>query len=101
MYTIDDQPAPELYLRFLGKHIMTKEEKTDIMQSIGMHYPFLLQREVGEPVLRTPMSIDKDQNALVCDLAMPEGASIRFSMPPDFFDIVEKVIDEAMGFRLQ
>jgi hypothetical protein len=94
VYTIDGQPAPELYLRFLGEERMSKGENIDIMQSIGMHYPFLLQREVGEPVLRTPMSIDKDQHALVCDLDMPEGAAIRFSMPPDF-DIVDKIIEEA------
>ena len=98
VYTIDDQPAPEMYLRFLGEDAMAKDENTDIMQSIGMHYPFLLQREVGEPVLRTPMSINKEENALVCDLDMPQGATIRFSMPPDF-DIVEKVIEDAYQLK--
>jgi hypothetical protein len=87
------QPLKCIYV-FLGEENLSKDESIDIMQSIGIHYPFLLQRELGEPVLRTPMSIDKDQNALVCDLDMPEGAAIRFSMPPDF-DIVEKVIEEA------
>lgn len=94
VYTIDDQPASEMYLRFLGKESMSKEISFDIMESLGMHYPFLLEREAGEPVLRTPMSVNKEDNALVCDLDMPQGASLRFSMPPDF-DIVEKIVDEA------
>ena len=98
VFTIDGQPAPEMYLRFLGEESMSLDENVDIMERIGVHYPFILNREVGEPVLRTPMSIDKEQNALVCDLDMPEGGTIHFSMPPDF-DIVDKIVAEASGIK--
>ena len=100
VYTIDNQPAPEMYLRFLGKESMAKDSSFDIMESLGMHYPFLLEREVGEPVLRTPMSINREENALVCDLDMPQGAALRFSMPPDF-DIVEKIVEEASLLKMK
>jgi hypothetical protein len=40
------------------------------------------------------MSIDQEQNALVLDVAMPEGTRFWFSMPPDF-EIVEEIVMEA------
>lgn len=98
VYSIDDQPAPEMYMRYLGKESMAMGEAIDIFESIGMYHPFLLERDEGEPVLRTPMTINKKENALVCDLDMPQGASIRFSMPPDF-DIVEKIVEEAAQLK--
>jgi len=98
VYTIDDQPAAEMYLRFLGKESIKAQDDLALMESIGFEYPFLLDRPVGEPVLRTPMSIDLDENALVCDLEMPQGATLRFSMPPDF-DIVEKIIEAATRLK--
>ncbi len=94
VYTIDDQPATEMYLRLLGKETMNEDANGGALGIIGLYYPLLMDRPEGEPVLRSPMSIDHKENALVCDLEMPQGATLRFSMPPDF-DIVEKIIEEA------
>jgi hypothetical protein len=93
VYTIDNQPAPEMYLRFLGKESIVESHES-FMEGIGFQYPFLLDRDKGAAVLRTPMSIDHEENALVCDLEMPQGATLRFSMPPDL-DIVETIVAEA------
>src|SRR5690606_21363406 len=48
--------------------------------------------------MRTPMAINIGENALMCDFAVPQGSSLRFSMPPDF-DVVEKVLDEARALK--
>ena len=48
--------------------------------------------------MRTPVSVDEEKNALVCDFNIPEGASIKFSMPPDF-DIVERVLADATALK--
>lgn len=94
IYTIDGQPAPEMYLRYLGKQGEEAVDGFNLMEDVSMHYPLLLERAKGEPVPRTPLSIDQSENALVCDLDMPQGAKIWFSMPPDL-DIAETIIGEA------
>ncbi len=94
LYTIDDKPAVEMYLRYLGKQGMEAVEGFNILDDVSMHYPLLLRRETGEPLPLTPLSIDPTENALVCDLDIPQGGTIWFSMPPDL-DIAETIIGEA------
>ena len=98
LYAIDDQTAIEMYLKYLGKEVTSGEDKYKMFEDIGMHYPFQIDREVGEPAMVSPMTIDREENALVCEANVPQGASIRFSMPPDF-DIVETVIDKAEALK--
>lgn len=94
IYTIDDQPALEMYLKYLGKEAVTEEEKYKLFENIGIHYPFQVERDFGEPVMRTPVMFNQVENALMCDFDVPQGSKLRFSMPPDF-DIVEKVLEDA------
>ena len=94
LYTIDDQPAVDMYLRYLGKQGMEEITGFNLMEDVSMHYPFLLAKEKGEPAPRTPLKIDQSENALVCDLDMPQGEKIWFSMPPDL-DIAETIVGEA------
>ena len=94
IYTIDDKPAMEMYLKYLGKEPVSGEDKYKIFSDGGVHYPFQVEREIGEPVMRTPMAFDREEDALVCDFDVPQGSKLRFSMPPDF-DIVEKVLQDA------
>jgi hypothetical protein len=94
VYTIDDQPALDMYLRYLGKEALTTEDKYKAFEEVGVHYPFQVEREKGEPVMRTPMLFNREKNALLCDFDIPQGARLRFSMPPDL-DIVEQVVGKA------
>ena len=94
IYTIDDQPALNMYMKYLGLKPTVETDNYKIFEGIGVHYPFQVEREKGEPVLRTPMAVDPDKKALMCDFAVPQGSRLRFSMPPDF-DIVETVIETA------
>jgi hypothetical protein len=98
LYTIDDQPAVDMYLRYLGKQGMAAVDGFNLMEDVSMHYPFLLAKEKGEPVPRTPLSIDHTEHALVCDLEMPQGGRIWFALPPDL-DIAETIIDEAKNLK--
>ena len=98
VYTIDDQPAVEMYLKYLGKELVPGDDKYKIFGEVGIHYPFQVEREMGEPVMRTPMALDLDENALLCDFDVPQGSKLRFSMPPDF-DIVEKVLEDATSLK--
>ena len=99
VYTIDDKPAVEMYLKYLGKEDKKNDPSFNIMDELGMPYPFIVEREAdGETVLRTPMSIDYNENAIVFDLEIAQGTKIWFSMPPDF-DIVDEIIDEAKQLK--
>jgi len=94
VYTIDDKPALEMYLKYLGRESASEDDKYRIFEEIGVHYPFQVERDFGEPVMRTPMQVSMEENALLFDFEVPQGSKLRFSMPPDF-DIVEKVLAEA------
>ena len=44
IYTIDDQPALEMYFRYLGKEPVSGEDKRKIFEDVGVHYPFQVER---------------------------------------------------------
>ncbi len=99
LFTIDGKPAVDMYLKYLGK----EEKKTDrefrVFEELGFTYPFITEREPGgEMMLKTPLKIDHEENALDMDMEMPEGTKFWFTMPPDF-DIVDEVIDEATQIK--
>ena len=93
LYTIDDKPALDMYLRYLGK------QSTDVKfyEDVGLFYPFQVINAV-DPVMRTPMSVNKDDNALKLDFPIPTGTKLQFSMPPDF-DIVQSVLEKATDLK--
>lgn len=99
IYTLDGQPALDMYLRYLGQSLEQKDDgqKAFFIEDIGFFHPFLAI-DAGAPVLRTPMEVDKERNAIKLDFAVPEGGQIQFTMPPDF-DIVETVLDNAMALK--
>jgi len=98
IYTIDDKPALEMYLRFLGKEISSADDQVKFFDSIGIHYPFQIEREGREPKMCNPIGYDKDKKALMCESDVPQGSRFRFSTPPDF-DIVETVIKKAADLK--
>ncbi len=93
LYTIDNQPALEMYLRYLGKEAAPGEDKYKMFEDIGVHYPFQVEN-AGDPVMRTPFLINREEDALKLDFDVPVGTKLRFSTPPDF-DIVENVLEKA------
>ena len=97
VYAIDGQPAPEMYLKYLGKQSKTDEELKTLYEDIGLFYPFQVI-DSADPVMRTPMMIDKERNAIKFDFPIPQGTKLQFSMPPDF-DIVENVLADADQLR--
>jgi hypothetical protein len=93
LYSIDDQPALDMYLRYLGKKPVSEEGTLKIFEEIGFYYPFL-SIDAGDPAIRTPLMVNKEKNAIKLDFPIPEGKQLQFSMPPDF-EIVEDVLGKA------
>lgn len=98
LYSIDDQPALDLYLRYLGKKpVLGEGFQKDFFEDIGFSHPFL-SYGAGDPVIRTPMMVDAEKKAIKLDFPIPEGRQIQFTMPPDF-DIVESVLEDAAKLK--
>jgi hypothetical protein len=100
IYTIDDLPALEIYLRFLGKDASTADDQINFFESISVHYPFLIQREGRDPKICGPIGYDKEKKALICESYVPQGSRFRFTTPPDF-EIIDTVITKANEFRTE
>jgi hypothetical protein len=94
IFTIDDQPALDIYMRYLGQDKASAEDQVKFFDTVGVHYPFQIAREGREPKMCNPIGYDKEKEALMCESEVPQGATFRFSTPPEF-DIVETVLEKA------
>ncbi len=99
LYSIDGKPALEMYLKYLGKGEQGGDRDFHLLNELSFEYPFITERENSHEILiKSPMNIDHEENALVMDMEMKEGETFWFSVPPDF-DIVEEIIDEAKAIK--
>jgi len=98
VFTIDDEPALDVLLRFTGAKVDMKESD-DLLRQIGT-YPLQVIGGEGDPVMKPPLMFNKETGAVMCGGLIPQGAKIRFSLPPDF-DIVETVIDSARDLKVR
>jgi hypothetical protein len=92
VYTIDDKPALDMVMKYLGVDIDLDSGK-DVVTHIGAYYPLQLERENVAPVMRTAMFANKEDRSLICAGNVPQGSKVRFSLPPDF-DAIEQVVEE-------
>ena len=100
VYTIDDKPAVEMYLTYLGKIEKKDDLDFNVMNELSFSFPFIVNRGDGDTLLKSPLRIDHNENALVTDMEMPEGTEFWFSLPPDF-DIAEEIIGEATRLKTE
>ena len=98
IYTIDEQPALKVYLRFLGKELSSADDQVKFFDSIGIHYPFQIERENREPLMCNPIGYNREKEALICESNVAQGSKFRFSTPPDF-DIIETVVNKASELK--
>ena len=59
-----------------------------------------MERENVTPVMRTAMFANREDRSLICAGNVPQGAKVRFSLPPDF-DAIEKVVKECVELKNQ
>lgn len=98
VYTIDNKPALDMYMRYLGSAIPEKEDQLIFFENLGNQYPFQIERKNRTPKMCNPIGFDKEEKALYLESNVEQGARFRFSTPPDF-DIVETVIQNASQLK--
>lgn len=99
VYTIDDQPALDMIIKYLGVDYDFDTGK-EIVTQIGAYYPLQMERDGVAPVMRTAMLANREDRSLICAGNIPQGSKIKFSLPPDF-DAIEKVVEECTELKNQ
>lgn len=74
------------------------DEKFGMFKELAIHFPFIAEREDGETVIISPMTVNTDEGALVLDTEVQEGSEFYFTTPPDF-EISEEIIAEAAALK--
>lgn len=97
VYTIDDQPALDLVMKYLGLSL-SDEPMNNTVFSLGAYYPLQLERTNAPSVMRTAMLGNIADRSLVCAGKIPQGSRIRFSLPPDF-DVIDTVVEDCKDVK--
>jgi hypothetical protein len=90
VYRIDDEPALDMYNKYLNIG-------NDTM--LAIEYPLLLIRDDGSFVLRAAFLVNEDKSIVYAG-TVPEGAKVRFSMPPGS-EIIDHAIEQMSEFNQQ
>lgn len=98
IYTIADQPALDVYMRYLGSAVQDNVDQLIFFENLGNQYPFQIEREGREPLMCNPIGFDKENKALICESTIKQGSTFRFSTPPDF-DIMETIVNQATKLK--
>jgi hypothetical protein len=98
IYTIDDKPALDILMNYLGVEIKTEGDKDVVTFLNSWYYPLEVDRENTGPVIRTAMFANRKDRSLIFSGKVPQGSKVKFSLPPDF-DSIDTVVAECKGLK--
>lgn len=98
VYTIDDKPALDMLMKYLGVDVKMEEDKDIVAFLNSWYYPLQLQRENGDTVIRATRFANSKERSLICTGSVPQGSEIKFSLPPDF-DAIDTVVSECASIK--
>ena len=98
VYTIDDKPALDMLMNYLGVEIKQEGNKDIVTFLSSWYYPLQVERENADPVIRTAMFANREERSLICSGKVPQGSKIKFSLPPDF-DSIDTVVEDCKGIK--
>jgi hypothetical protein len=98
VYTIDNKPALDTLMNFLGVEIKEDDDKEIVSFLSSWYYPLQVERENVDPVIRTAMFANRVERSLICSGKVPQGSKIKFAMPPDF-DSIDTVVAECKTIK--
>jgi len=87
---IDDQPALDVYSRYLNINIGDDH-------TLAAEYPLLVMRDDGTFVLRAAMLINPDKSMVYAG-SVPQGSKVQFSVPPSN-EIIDFAIENLTQFK--
>ena len=96
VYTIDDQPAFDLVLRYCGKQNEALHQQVDVL-NIVQQFQIQLHRKNASYVMRTIMYVNQEDRSVVFAGSLPQGSKVKFSILPGF-EAVDNVVNEFTAF---
>jgi len=91
VYEIEGKPALDVYINYFDLSI-DLDDHSDVVATIGVNFPLQVLRKNSNPVLRAPLFGNKDDRSLAFAGKVPQGAKVKFSVPPTF-EIIDTTID--------
>lgn len=98
VYTIDDKPALDMLMKYLGVDVKQDENKGIVTFQNAWYYPLQLERENGDTVIRATRFANSEDRSLICTGTVPQGSKVKFSLPPEF-DAIETVVAECESIK--
>ncbi len=99
VYTVDDTPVLDLTIKYSGFDNVSRDAAAkDTALLIATTLPLQLQREKGHPIMRPGLIVNFDDGSFICSGTVPQGSTVRFSVPPDF-DVMDTVIQQAQDLK--
>jgi hypothetical protein len=95
VYEIDGQDALEVITRYFK--LPENMSPSDVVMLVGSQYPLHVFREDGTSVIRACL-MSHPEGGLVFAGSVPQGAKVKFSVPPDL-DIIETSVDEVKQIK--
>ncbi len=92
VYSIDNQPALDIVLRYAGKGYDDLKKEIDML-NVAPYFQVQLHRENASPIMRTPMYANLNDKSVVFAGSLPQGSKVKFSILPGF-DVVDNVVAE-------
>jgi len=101
IYTIDDQPALDVYMRYLGTSLpSSKSDQLAFFENLGNQYPMQIERQGRSSLMCNPIGFKEEAKAVIFETNVEQGTTFRFSTPPDF-DIKETIVKNATDLKNQ
>lgn len=95
VHELDGEPVLDVYARYFD---LGDLGSGPVAAALGVQYPLALRRPDGAVVVRAPLLADPRTGGLVFGGAVPEGARVRFCVPPSL-DVVDRAVAEAAALR--
>ncbi|OZV69033.1 FIST signal transduction protein [Winogradskyella aurantia] len=98
VYTIDDKPALDMLTKFLGVDVVEDDGEDIVAFLNSWYYPLQVERDNGDSVIRATRFANRKNRSLICTGSVPQGAKVKFSLPPEF-EAIETVVLECESIK--
>jgi len=97
IYTLDDKPALELMIKYMG-YKFQHDEESDMVYDAKITSPVMLVRQKGEPILRSQVFMNWADKSIMLSGNFDVNDKVRFTLPPDF-EVVDDVVKSAQNLK--
>ena len=98
VYTIDDKPALDMLMKFLGVNVVEDDHEEIVPFLNSWYYPLQVERDNGDSVIRATRFANRKNRSLICTGSVPQGAKVKFSLPPEF-EAIDMVVSECESIK--